>query len=133
MIVRRNVREVWDLIYPGLAYIHRVCEPEWRPEDIYVACSVGTAEVWMDPAHDDGFLILQEKPLSFEAGKALLVWIAYLEGGGGVSGYLDVIEEMARARGCKKVELWSPRKGMERLMSPQGYKIENVIFSKVIE
>lgn len=127
-----NIRTYWPVIRPGLEYIQSECSTEWMPEDIFAACIAGAAELWVDPAHNDGFLILQERPLSFEHGKSLLVWVAYLNSGGGVPAYLPLIEEIARRRGCVKVEFWSPRIGMGRLTEKHGYAIENVIFSKRI-
>lgn len=133
MFHRANVREAWDSIRPGLYWIYENLKPEWRPEDVYMACAAGVAEVWVDDELTDGFVILQEKPLTFEKGKTLLIWVAWHgEKMDGADSYLPLIEGMARQRGCKTVELWSPRVGMGRLLAPHGYRAKNVIYEKVV-
>lgn len=95
-------------------------------------CSLGAAELWLLENDDDGFLVLQEKPLSFESSKSLLIWVAYRAGGAGAETYMDLIEDIARSRACSKVEVWSPRPGMGKLLAGYGYSTENIVYSKRI-
>ena len=132
MLVQEDIRDQWDRVKPGLYWIHSNLNPEWRPEDIYMAVRMGAATLWMDPQVEDGFAILQVKPDAFKDIKALLVWVAYYQGGDGVSEYLPEIEKMARDFGCQRVEFWSPRRGFERLAEKAGYKIANVVYARDI-
>lgn len=129
VLVQEDIRREWDSIKPGLYYIHSNVGSEWRPEDIYTAVQVGAAQLWIDQ-QTGGFVILQIKPDAFGGGKSLLIWVAYYEGGDGVAEYLPELEDMARGWGCDKVEFWSSRRGMERLVRGSGYQISNIIYTK---
>lgn len=132
-LFRADIRNHWDRVRPGLEYVKAVCATDWIPEDIFCLCTLNAAELWLAENDNDGFLILQEKPLSFESGKALLIWVAYREGGGGAETYMNEIQELARRRGCSKIEVWSPRNGMGRLLERYGFETENIIYTKRID
>ena len=60
----------------------------------------------------EGFFILM--PLHRKE-PAVLVWVAYGEGGGLLHRYLPVIEDMAREIGAEHIEFESPRPGYRRV------------------
>jgi hypothetical protein len=46
--------------------------------------------------------------------------------------YMKYIEEMAKDRGCNKVELWTPWNALATVLSKQGYETKQYIVEKKI-
>ena len=134
MLTQVDVRVFWDCIEPGLREIKKESHPDWRPEDIYTALVNNIAELYVDIEQDpcDSFIILQEKPNMFKPTKSLLIWVAYDKRGSAADKYMEYIENMAEARGCNKIELWTPHAGIAKALSHKGYETKLLIVEKEI-
>jgi hypothetical protein len=134
MLTQVDVRIYWEFIEPGLREIKKVANPEWRPEDIYTAIVNGIAELHIDIEQNpcESFIILQEKPSVFQPTKSLLIWVAYDKRDNANRRYMKYIEEMAKDRGCNKVELWTPWNALATVLSKQGYETKQYIVEKKI-
>ena len=134
MLTQADIRLIWDLIKPGLQEIKNQADPDWRPEDIYAAVLNGVAELYIDVEQDpcESFIILQEKPNIFNASKSLLIWIAYDKRGKAAEKYMDYIEEMAKNKGCNKIEFWTPWESLAKALGYHGYIIKNYLTEKEI-
>jgi hypothetical protein len=134
MLTQVDVRVFWDCIEPGLREIKKESQIDWRPEDIYTALVNNIAELYVDIEQDpcDSFIILQEKPNMFKPTKSLLIWVAYDKRGSAADKYMEYIENMAEARGCNKVELWTPHSGLAKALSHKGYETKLLIVEKEI-
>lgn len=132
MLTQVDIRTYWDSVEPGLREIKKEANPDWRPEDIYTAIVNGIAELYIDIEQDpcESFIILQEKPSMFSPTKSLLIWVAYDKRGDANEMYMEYIEEMARSRGCDKVELWTPWRGLAQALSHKDYKTKLYIVEK---
>ena len=132
MLTQVDIRTYWDSVEPGLREIKKEANPDWRPEDIYTAIVNGVAELYIDIEQDpcESFIILQEKPSMFSPTKSLLIWVAYDKRGDANEMYMEYIEEMARSRGCDKVELWTPWRGLAQALSHKDYKTTLYIVEK---
>ena len=118
----------------GFAGNKKEAKPEWRPEDIYSALVNGVAELYVDMEQQpcESFIILQVKPSVFQPTKSLLIWVAYDKRNNANRRYMKYIEEMAKDRGCNKVELWTPWSGLATVLSKQGYETKQYIVEKKI-
>ena len=123
MLTQVDVRVYWDSIEDGLREIKKEANPEWRPEDIYTAIDI-------EQSPCESFIILQEKPSMFSPTKSLLIWVAYDKRGDANGIYMDYIEEMARQRGCSKVELWTPWEGLAKTLAHRDYETKLYIVEK---
>ena len=132
MLAQVDVRVYWDFIAPGLREIEKEAKPEWRPEDIYGALVNNIAELYVDIEQEpcESFIILQEKLSMFQPTKSLLIWVAYDKRGEAADKYMDYIEDMARERGCNKIEFWTPFKGLADALSHRGYQIKLYLSEK---
>ena len=132
MLTQVDVRVYWDLIEPGLREIKKQAKPDWRPEDIYSALLNGIAELYVDIEQNpcESFIILQEKPNVFQPFKSLLIWVAYDKRGKAADHYMDYLEQMARDKGCSKIEFWTPWQSLADALTMKGYKIPNYITEK---
>ena len=132
MLTQVDVRLFWESIEPGLREIKEEASTEWRTEDIYTALVNGIAELYIDEEQKncESFIILQEKPQVFQPAKSLLIWVAYDKRGKAADIYMDYIENMARERGCTKIEFWTPYINLAHSLSSKGYKIKNYLTEK---
>ena len=126
MLVKRDVREVWEQITPGLLEIKQlVPAPQWKLEDVYHACLEGSSHVYMDPDGDPGdFVILQPGINPYTAEVELTVWIAYSLDPEASSKHLDDILRLARGIGAKRLIMQSPRKGFSRSRLWKSFAVE---------
>jgi hypothetical protein len=109
---RRDVRECWDDVLPGLADIKEKRSPSWRPEDVYAACLSGKAFLYVADCCGC-FVVLQEKQDAHSLRRDLLVWIGY--GFDDAQGaHVHELLELARKIEAKRLVMISPRKGFER-------------------
>jgi hypothetical protein len=134
MLDQVDVRIYWEDIELGLREMKKEANPEWRPEDIYGALVSNIAELYVDTEQDicESFIILQEKPSMFQPTKSLLIWVAYDKRGKAADKYMDYIEDMAKERGCNKVEFWTPWKGLADALSHKDYVTKQYIVEKII-
>jgi hypothetical protein len=75
---------------------------------------------------------MQERPNAFQPCKSLLIWVAYDKRGKAADQYMDYIEQMAREKGCNKIEFWTPWLSLAESLTMKGYKITNYITEKEI-
>ena len=132
MLTQVDARVYWDYILPGLLEIEKQAEPEWRPEDIYAALVHNVAELYVDIKQDPckSFIILQEKVSNFRPTKSLLIWVAFDKRDNAADLYMDFIEDMARARGCNKIEFWTPWEGLADALSWRDYETKLYVVEK---
>ena len=69
----------------------------------------------------------------FSPTKSLLIWVAYDKRGDANGIYMDYIEEMARQRGCSKVELWTPWEGLAKTLAHRDYETKLYIVEKELQ
>ena len=61
-----DVREVWDIVRPGLEVILEDQQPDWRLEDVYASLVNGQSHLLMDPSRTiSGFMVVQSIPVPF--------------------------------------------------------------------
>ena len=134
MLTQVDVRDFWDLIAPGVWEIKNESEPDWRPEDIYTALINNVAELYVSKEENPckRFIILQEKLSIFNNTKSLLIWLAYDKRGNAADKYMNYIENMAKQRGCNKVEFWTPWENLAKALSSKGYKTKLYLTEKEI-
>lgn len=106
-----DIRAVWDTVRPGLERVKAKINAPWRVEDVYVACVVGTAHLYLGAP---GFVVVQPKTDPFTQEQELLVWIAYSEEQDSVSRFQEAVDALALDHGFSKLTMWSNRPGWER-------------------
>lgn len=126
MLVKRDVREVWEQITPGLLEIKQlVPAPRWKLEDVYHACLEGSSHVYMDPDGDPGdFIVLQPGVNRYTAEVELTIWIAYSRDPEASAHYMDDVLSLARSIKAKRLIMQSPRRGFARSRPWKSFAVE---------
>lgn len=122
MLVKQDVRVVWDRVVKGLQEIKRMRPgPMWRPEDLYFECRSGGAYVYMDPDGDpEDFVILQPRKNPYTCESELIIWVAYSGDSKASEKYLGDVIDIARYMNATRLIMQTPRRGFQRskLWSP---------------
>lgn len=107
-----NIREVWDEIKPGLEATRQKINAPWRVEDVYSACLVGQAFLYLGAA---GFVIVQPQADRLSGTPELLVWVAFSREQHSVERFQAAVDELAVAGGFKTLVMWSNRPGWDKV------------------
>lgn len=119
-----DIREVWGEVRYGLEHVRQKTEAPWRPEDIYAACVMGKAHVYLG---EPGFVVFQPQENKLTGAPELLVWVAYSREVGAVKEFQDAVDEVARSGGFAKLVMWSNRAGWER---NDGWKAVATVYER---
>ena len=87
LVYCKLVKEYWDHIKPQLEIVVEKTNPDWIPEDVYMACMLGQARVYLSP---DGLIVFKLLTDSVTNENSLFVWAAYSIGDALVKYYQDV-------------------------------------------
>ena len=129
-----DIREVWDVVRPGLEAIHSETNPDWRIEDVYAACVSQRSFLLMDTARTaSGFIVLQTKSHAFRDSKIMLIWIAYDPEPGSLMTYSEDLEALALKTGHSEIEFLTPHRGLWDLGQQYGYQLRWATLTKKIE
>lgn len=129
-----DIREVWDVVRPGLELIHSENNPDWRIEDVYAACVNKQSFLLMDSALTaSGFIVLQTKSHPFRDSKIMLIWIAFDPVPGSLMTYADELEALALHTGHSEIEFLTPHRGLWDLGQQYGYRLRWATLSKKLE
>ena len=126
MLVRRDIREVWEQIKPGLLEIKRLTPPpQWKPEDVYHECLAEKSHVYMDLEGSPGeFVVLQSGVNPYTAETELTVWIAYSKNPHASDTHLGDIVKLAKSINAHRLIMQSPRKGFSRSRWWKSFAVE---------
>ena len=114
----RNTQDLltwWPVVREGVEKVKQHARNEdWLPEDVYMDIKLGNAGLFlcMRDGEYEGFVVCK-----LQTGKHVaewFVWIVYSDKCDIVSEYYDIMADIARQAGCKKVVMASPRKAWER-------------------
>lgn len=129
-----DIREVWDVVRPGLEAIHSETNPDWRIEDVYAACVSQRSFLLMDTARTaSGFIVLQTKSHAFRDSKIMLIWIAYDPEPGSLMTYSEDLEALALKTGHSEIEFLTPHRGLWDLAEGYGYHLRWATLNKKLE
>jgi hypothetical protein len=129
-----DIREVWDVIRPGLELIHSETDPDWRIEDVYASCVNKQSFLLMDTARTaTGFTVVETKLHPFRNKKIMLIWIAYDPVPGTAFTYASELEALARNTGHSEIELMTPHRGLWDMAQKVGYQLRWASLTKKIE
>ena len=106
-----DIRECWDEVRLGLEVVKQKTNPPWRVEDVYAACVVGSAVLYLG---EPGFVIFQPETNRLTGKPELLVWVAFSRDRDAVSRFQPAVDSIAREAGYKTLVMWSNRPGWER-------------------
>ena len=101
-----DIREVWDVIRPGLELIQSETNPDWRIEDVYASCVNQHSFLLMDTARTaTGFTVVETKSHPFRDKTIMLVWIAYDPVPNSVPTYQSQLEALALQTGHSEIQV----------------------------
>ena len=127
-----DVREVWESVLPGLAYIKGKFDPEWRPEDLYAGCIAKRMHIFKPDLASSDFVVLATNVSVYTAKSSLLVLVAYSKEGDAVETFQSEIDRIARESGCDTIDFYSPRLGWERHGKRHGYEPQHTMFRRTL-
>ena len=129
-----DIREVWNVVLPGLELIHSETDPDWRIEDVYASCVNKQSFLLMDTARTaSGFTVVETKSHPFRDRTIMLVWIAYDPVPNSVSTYQSQLEALARQTGHSEIQVMTPHRGLWESAESAGYKMRWAMLSKQLE
>ena len=107
-------RTLWPWLRAGLLEVIERTSPTWLPEDVYADLKAGQASV-LTIDGERGFVIV--KRLIDYDGPSLFLWAMW--GPGELApmyeGIMAELDELARAAGCRRIRMMSPRKGWQKV------------------
>ena len=136
MLLETDIRAVWDEILPGILSIHKK-NPwnDWRPEDIYAACSRKEAMLFTQegiPAGKSFMVVLVDvKPRTLE--RVLHIWIAYSPEHLGALYASDTLSELALNNRCSAIEFVTDNPKVKEHGAKFGYTKSAFILRKELE
>lgn len=107
-----NIREVWDEVKPGLEATKQKISAPWRVEDVYSACLVGQAFLYLGAP---GFVIVQPQENRLSGEPELLVWVAFSREQHSVERFQAAVDHVAVTGGFKTLVMWSNRPGWDKV------------------
>ncbi len=121
-------RELWPWVSDGLWEIIERTNPTWIPEDVYTELKAGQAAL-MTIEDDRGFVIV--KRLQDYDGPSLFLWAIW--GPGELATLyeqiMDELDKFAKAAGCRRIRMMSPRKGWHKV---KGWREKDTVFERVL-
>ena len=128
-----DVREVWDIVRPGLEVVSEDQQPDWRLEDVYASLVNGQSHLLMDPSRTiSGFMVVQSAPVPFRKASKMIIWIAYDPVPDSLASYALELEALARKTGHTQIEFLTPHKGLWSLGESYGYKLKWATLNKTL-
>jgi hypothetical protein len=119
-------RALWPWVSDGLWQIIERTNPTWIPEDVYCDLKAGQASL-LTIDGDKGFAVV--KRLIDYDGPSMFLWAMW--GPGALAPmYEEVMSELdnlARAAGCKRIRMMSPRKGWQKV---RGWKERDTVYER---
>jgi hypothetical protein len=127
-----HLRDVWELVRPGLLRASAHAKILWIPEEVFAACLTKQMfmYVWFVDGQYAAVAVLQKRMVLGR--QTLQVFAGYAE----PAYYSEVptmnqqVDELARGIGASKITFQSPRKGWGRRAAQLGFSPECVIYSK---
>lgn len=108
MIVKHDVREVWEKILPGIESIHSSLPwKEWRIEDVYAECLSGESGIFTKEGEEDpgkSFFVARVNTNPSTGQRVLFLWIAWSPEELGAEAIRDDLEKLALGEGCTAIE-----------------------------
>lgn len=119
--IQVDIREDWHLVKPVLT--NMLLGYQDLPEDLYAAC------IYKDASYfrvEDGFIILQQRPLWNPKEKELFVWAccSFKTTNTLIRDNLPWLKEVAKQLGSKKITFWSRSRGLAALIGPDVKQVE---------
>jgi hypothetical protein len=111
-----KVREVWQMVKPGLEHILRKSPENWIPEDVYAALVANRANLWLAIENDRmvGFVVGYVQDEDFH------VWCAYGHLSGNLKRWFSELEDIAKTQ-CTRIVFDSWRSGWNRVAKELGF------------
>jgi hypothetical protein len=118
-----NHEDAWADVLPGLWALHDTHgDQDWSVGGVRQMLDEGEALLMVDDDDASGFavLIIQNSP--YHPGELeLFILLMWHQGGKAVGRFCGRWVEMAHATGAKHIRFYSRRRGMGRLMAPEGF------------
>ena len=107
-----DIREVWDVIRPGLELIQSENNPDWRIEDVYASCV--NQHSFLHGYRTDclGLYSCWNEVTPFRNKKIMLIWIAYDPVPGVPTYQSQSLEALALQTGHSEIQLMTPHRGL---------------------
>ena len=127
-----DIESEWYRVEPALKKL-ALASPAFEliPGEIRAECQFEQADLWVTP---EAFLVTRFIVDPATMTRTLFIWVASTFEGNtlAVGKYLPFFDEVAKHTGCKYIECWSSRPGMERYLAKQGFGLYYRSFRKTV-
>lgn len=121
----QNIRDCWDDIRPGLEAVRAKIGANWRPEDVYVACVMDQARLYVG---ETGFIVVQPR-IDHIGQPEFFIWIAQAYGEGNIDRFQSSVDALAQEYGYKRLTMLTNRTAFIRMpgWTPVGMLYERTL------
>lgn len=130
--VLSDIDTEWYRVEPALKELARTSPAfDLSPREVLVECQCEEADLWITP---EAFLVTRFLIDPPTKDRTLFLWVAASFDGRArpAHKYLPFFDEVAKHTGCKYIECWSSRPGMERYLAKQGFDLFYKSFRKTV-
>ncbi len=125
-----NIKASWGFIRNALECLINKTNPNWLPEDVYMAAMLGQARIYTTP---DGVIVFKLLTDDLTQEISLFVWAAYSNLGDALVMYHEDVDAIARSFGATKISFTSSRKGWHKAINKiPGWREGETIYEKRI-
>jgi len=106
-----DIRQAWDEIHPGLKAVRTKINANWRPEDVYVACVLDQARLYVG---ETGFIVVQPR-VDHVGQPEFFIWIAQAYGQGNIERFQEAVDAVAQELGYSRLTMLTNRTAFIRM------------------
>jgi|TARA_R110001606_G_scaffold257442_1_gene405423 hypothetical protein len=125
-----DIKKEWDWVGNGIREIHAQFPwLEYRPEDVYAACTNGTAALYKT---DQGFAVFTVETHPINGHKSFLCWLAWGKNdkkGSLIAEHFNFFCNEGKKLGCKRINVKTPIDGLDKFLVSQGWRVDMRDFS----
>tara|TARA_R110002020_G_scaffold141264_1_gene312931 strand:+ start:216 stop:659 length:444 start_codon:yes stop_codon:yes gene_type:complete len=120
-----DIRLVWNAVRPGVEQIHaNLPWVDWRPEDIYAACTNGDSALITKQGVDasEAFMIVRMDVNQRTGEKILFIWLAWCPDETGAAEIYLELDQLAMGNGCSAIEFITGEKKLVEFADQFGFR-----------
>ena len=126
--------DAWQRVLPGLQALHAMYEDQdWSVDGVRRLLDEGEALLIVDDEDATGFaVVLLRESRYYPGDMEIFVFLMWHQGGKAIRRFCQRFDQIARATGARQIRFYSRRRGMTRLMTPEGFRPRAIEYVKEV-